>query len=428
MVGSSAVLARTSLLLLVVLACGCPAPTPTPDAGEPEDSGTTVVDAGAPDAGRPPRDAGVPDAGFVSAPVASWCQARAQAECSRDARCGRLSDAGVTGCLLSKTHPSLCDQPALTRSVAEHRLQYLEEEGVRCLNGFASGSCEATPAACANAFTGLTPPDGGCFTTSECDAFGFCNLYDERCPHQCTGWTAQGQPCDGFYRRCDPASGSCEEVDAGVVVCVPKKNAGDHCTRYDACGDDMSCSDNVCVVRRANAGAPCAVTNGYPFCGEEDFCRQDPPVNGTRPPGTCQRKAGLGGTCTGPGSCLPSLRCSTLITTGTCLAKAAFHVGCIAYDDCEDGLYCDAKSQQCERLPTSGGDCSFDVSGYRCAPGHTCSFSSAQSTCLAWKATGEPCDYDGQCLSNDCQYATLPDGGFGGTCKVECAVRADAGP
>ena len=59
-------------------------------------------------------------------------------------------------------------------------------------------------------------------------------------------------------------------------------------------------------------------------------------MNGVRPPGTCERKSGLGGTCTGPGSCLPSLRCSTLLTTGTCLRKAALREGCINYDDCED--------------------------------------------------------------------------------------------
>ena len=108
-----------------------------------------------------------------------------------------------------------------------------------------------------------------------------------------------------------------------------------------------------------------------------------------RPPGTCERKSGLNGTCTGPGSCLPSLRCSTLLTTGTCLRKAPLREPCINYDDCEDGLYCDAKSQRCEALPDAGGDCTFERTGYRCAPGNTCAFSgTSDDRCVAWKAAG----------------------------------------
>jgi hypothetical protein len=414
------------LVSALVALAACPPPMMTVDSGTPIEDAGLPEDAGV-DAGRPPRDAGIPDAGFLAAPLGSWCDLRSLAECERDRRCGRLGDAGFPGCLSQRRQVSVCDQAALTRSVGEGRLQYLDSEGLKCLNGFGAGSCEDTPLFCGSTFTGLTPPDGGCFTALECDAFGFCNLYDDQCPHRCTGWTPLGSSCDGFYRRCDPSSAGCDETDAGVAVCQPKKDAGASCVRFDACGDAMTCSNGKCVVRQAGLGEACGVEGGFPFCTEEYFCRQGPPVNGMRPPGTCQRKAGLQGTCTGPGSCLPSLRCSTLITTGTCLVKAGFHQGCISYDDCEDGLYCDSKTQQCERLPVAGGDCSFEVSGYRCAPGHTCSFSTAMDVCEAWKANGEACGYDGQCLSNDCQYATLPDGGFGGTCRVSCSVRADGG-
>lgn len=416
-------------LALGVFLTACPMPSPM-DSGTTQDAAVELdagFDAGTPDAGRPPRDAGTPDAGFTAAPIDQWCALRALAECDRDRRCGRLSDAGFAGCLTTRTFTGTCDQGAFTRSVATGHIQYLEPEGVRCLNDLASGSCEATPLSCGTAFTGLTPPDGGCFTALDCDAFGFCDLYDDRCPHHCQGWTPLGQFCDGFFRRCDPSTAGCDEVDAGFTACVPKRDAGDPCIRYDSCGPDMACISNKCVVRQSGLGGPCAVESGYPFCNEEFFCRQDPPVMGVRPPGTCQYKAGLGGTCTGPGSCLPSLRCSTLITTGTCLRKAAFHVGCIAYDDCEDGLYCDAKTQQCERLPLDGGDCSFEVSGYRCAPGHTCSFGTTQDLCEVWKPVGAVCGYNQQCLSNECDYATLPDGGFGGTCVAPCSQRADGG-
>lgn len=416
-----------SILFFVLLTAGCPTPMPTPDAAMPEvDSG--VPDAGPPDAGRPPRDAGIPDAGFTAAPIDSWCQLRARAECSRDLRCGRLSASTYDGCLIAHSSIATCDQTAYSRGVAERRIQYLETEGVRCLNAFGSGSCEDTPISCTDAFTGLAPPDAGCLAPTDCNAFGFCDLYDGRCPHQCRPWAAMGEQCDGFTRRCDPVNGSCDNNDAGIAVCFPKKNDDDPCIRYDACGDKSSCVDSKCITRTANPGEACAVRSGFPFCTEEYFCRQGPPVNGVRPPGTCQRKSGLGGTCTGPGSCLPSLRCSTLLTTGTCLPKATVREGCINYDDCEDGLYCDVTTQRCQLLPDAGGDCSFDRTGYRCAPGNACAFSgTSDDRCVAWKTVGVECGYGGECLSNDCAYATLPDGGFGGTCNASCSQRADGG-
>jgi hypothetical protein len=312
--------------------------------------------------------------------------------------------------------------------VSEGRQAYAEPSAVQCLNDLASGSCEEPPAACARAFTGLAPPDAGCFLSGDCSALGFCDLYDNRCPHRCRAWAAQGQSCDGFFSRCEPLTGSCDTVDGGPAVCVPRKLEGEPCNRFDACGDEYACIDGTCIDRRANPGEACGVKNGYPFCPEEYFCRQEAPVNGVRPPGTCERKAGLGDTCTGPGACLPSLRCSTLITTGTCLLKAPLDAGCIAYDDCEDTLYCNTKSQRCEQLPDAGGDCSFDRTGYRCAPGFTCAFSgTTEDRCVAWRPVGAECGYDGECFSNDCEFATLPDGGFGGTCIASCSQRADGG-
>ena len=413
-------------MLLALLVAGCPPPpAPIPDAGE-VDAGSP--DAGATDAGRPPRDAGVPDAGFTSAPIGSWCTSRALAECGRDLRCGRLAATGIPGCVLSRTTVSTCDQVAISRGVQERRTQYLESEAVRCLNALAQGSCEENPAACETVFTGLTPPDGGCLLAQDCTADGFCDLYDGRCPHQCRGWSALGSPCDGFTRRCDPVNGSCDLNDAGTAICFPKKNDGDACDRYDACGENSYCLDNTCITRQAAPGGACNVNSGFPFCTDEYFCRTEPPVNGERPPGTCERKSGLGGTCTGPGSCLPSLRCSTYLTTGTCLVKAALHVGCINYDDCQDSLYCDAKTQRCEGLPDAGGDCSFARTGYRCAPGTTCAFSgTSEDRCVGFKAVGQACGYAGECLSYDCEYTTLPDGGFGGTCIARCSQRADGG-
>lgn len=409
----------------MVLLAGCPPPVPVVDSGVEVDAG---VDAGLPDAGRPPRDAGVPDAGFTLVPIESWCSLRALSQCSRDLRCGRLSPSGLPGCLLTRTSLASCDQTALQRGVQERRSQYLESEAAACLNALASDSCVEEPVACSSVFTGLAGPDAGCLAPTDCNAFGFCDPSDGRCPHQCRPWAPEGQPCDGFTRRCDPVNGSCDLNDAGATVCQPKKNDGDACQRYDACGDSASCVGGQCITRTAGPGQPCATRNSFPFCTQEYFCRQGPPDAGVPPPGTCERKSGLGDTCTGPGSCLPSLRCSTLLTTGTCLRKAPLLEACINYDDCQDGLYCDAKSQRCEALPDAGGDCTYQRTGYRCAPGNTCAFSgTSDDRCVAWKAVGAGCGYGGECLSNDCGYATLPDGGFGGTCIESCSQRADGG-
>ncbi|MEW6430009.1 MAG: hypothetical protein AB1730_00765 [Myxococcota bacterium] len=402
----------------------CPAGAPGMDAGGGDDAGPP--DAGPPDAGPPRRDAGTPDAGFTRVDVDDWCAAKGRALCARDVRCGRLSAARVADCEARRGYD--CDQPATSRAVAEGRLQYLMGDAVDCLNGYAKGSCTDEPPACASVFTGLVPPDGGCILAAECAPEGFCDLYDGQCPHRCRAFLPRGAPCDGFSARCNPATDTCALGDAGARVCQPFAPPDAGCVSWDECAPTHACVNNRCVQRTAGPGEACALTSGYPYCTGEYFCRQEAPVNGVWPPGTCQLRAGLGGACTGPGACLPSLRCSTVITTGTCLPKAALGDNCVNYDDCEDGLYCDGRAQQCKALPTDGGDCSSNGSFYRCAPGYSCAFSATgDDTCVARRADGADCNYDGLCLSNECTFGTLPDGGFGGRCVAACARRADGG-
>lgn len=407
---------RRLLVIAAVWLTACPPPAVTPDASVDDH------DAGVPDAGRPPRDAGTPDAGFTDAPVESWCALQALAQCSRDVRCGRVADAGFAGCLLLATSPAQCEQLALTRGVREFRIQFLPTEALRCLNGYAAGSCEETPDGCFNAFTGMSAPDAGCFHTLDCDGRSFCDLYDTQCPHRCRGWQPLGAPCDSTRNRCAPTN-SCETDDAGVRLCRPGLIEGDACNDFYACGEGSICSGGNCTRVYTHVGEACAVRNGYPLCPSEYFCRS---ADGGA--GSCERKGGIGDTCVGPASCLPSLRCSSILITGTCLPKAALGTPCVDYADCQDGLYCDDAIQRCAALPTAGGSCSYDDTAYRCAPGHSCAYSSTSNdTCVVWKAAGEPCGYSGECLSNNCEYAALPDGGFGGTCTGSCSQRADGG-
>jgi hypothetical protein len=406
--------------------CAC-APLSGLDGGQGDaglDAGET--DSGLPDAGPSQRDAGLPDAGFTQVPFTSWCAARAEALCFRDVRCGRVSHARMADCRARRALE--CDQAAITRGATENRLQYVMAEALDCLNGYAKGSCTDQPAACANVFLGLVPPDGGCILPEECTPEGFCYLDDEACPHRCRAWVPRGGACDGFSARCNPSTDTCAPGDGGARVCRPFGGDDAGCVSWDECASTHACVDGRCVKRTAGPGEACATTSGYPLCTGEYFCRQDPPTGGVRPPGTCQLRAGLGGTCTGTTACLPSLRCSTVVTTGTCLKKAALGDSCVNYDDCEDGLYCDGRAQQCRPLPEEGGDCSSTGSFYRCAPGYSCEFSATNDdTCVRKREDGAECNYDGLCLSNECSFGTLPDGGFGGRCVPACALRADGG-
>ncbi len=389
-----------------------------------QDSGT-FTDGGR-DAGR---DAGVPDAGPIDAgfqdiDIAQWCAARALAECFRDVRCLRIGDGGVEECVHRKT--LLCDQAAFTLAVTTGRLQYLKPQATACLNGFNSGSCEDAPAACADIFLGLTAPGGSCLLESECNASGFCNVYDGQCPHRCVAWALSGAACNGFTTRCQPGFETCQAFDAGVEGCAPPRNEGQSCRSFEEdCREDLVCVSDVCVKRLAKAGESCGAKQGYPLCPAEYFCRQSAGTN--PPPGTCEKRAGLGGACTGYASCLPSLHCSGVFQTGTCVGRGAEGEKCAGTWGCQDGFFCAPQTSRCTALPREGGDCGPQSSFYECAAGYFCDFDS--TTCRARRPLGASCTYDSVCSSNRCEYSTLPDGGYGGRCVLACAVNllADGG-
>lgn len=409
----------------VVLAACPPAMMPAPDA-----SVTPMDDAGveeAVDAGRARFDGGTVDAGFTMVSATSWCRTRALAGCLRQVRCLSLSEPALDACVARAA--DACNQVAFTTGVDAGRLSFDTAQALACLNDFSQGSCTQEPRSCASVFTGHVPVDGGCVTANECAAGSFCDVYAATCPYPCTAYRSLGEPCD-FFRRCPPTLG-CYRTDGGQETCNPLKPVGAPCVDFDECGAEGACINQQCVKRRADAGEPCGVRSGYPFCADEFFCRQGPPPseNEPPPPGTCQRRAGVNGTCAGNGTCLPSLRCSAVITTGTCLPRARRGETCSVYNDCEDGLFCSNLTQRCEPFPGDGGDCNYTVgSSGQCATGYFCQFSATDDRrCARRRAPGEDCDYDQMCLSNECEFGARPDGGFGGTCAVACSLKADAG-
>lgn len=415
------------LALSAVAFAACPPVVmmPAPDAAV-----APQVDAGveAPDAGRARFDGGTVDAGFTTATAAGWCRERALASCLRQVRCLSLSEASLTDCVVRTADG--CDQLAFSSGVDAGRLGFDGAAAVRCLNAFAEGSCTQEPAACATVFRGLVPADGGCVITNDCGAGSYCDVYSGTCPYRCLTFREPGEPCD-FFRRCR-AGLACYRADAGAAsTCNPTKAPGQACGSFDECGEQGACINQACVARRADAGEVCGASSGYPFCADEFFCRQGPPPmeGAPPPPGTCQRRAGLGGTCAGSGTCLPTLRCSAVITTGTCLPRARRGETCAVYNDCESGLFCSNVTQRCEPFPGDGGDCSFNGgSSGQCQVGFFCQFSASDDRrCARRRAVGEDCDYDQMCLSNECEFGTRSDGGFGGTCAVACSLKADAG-
>lgn len=399
-----------------------------PDAGPP-DAGK--ADAGKPDAGRP--DAGPVDAGFVAAPIDQWCRLNAAAQCDRSVRCLSLAAANVPECISSASETLQCDQVAYTRAVKEGRMQYLEPKAIDCLNAYARGSCEDTPPACEVVFAGTVPPDAGCILTQECNSSGFCYQYDYTCPHRCRGWRAMGEGCDGFSTRCKPDEAYCGSDDGGFIErCLPLKGLGEDCPSYDSCRADLACATvsnaGKCVKRSAGPGETCGERQGFPYCGPEYFCRQNQmamPI----PPGTCERRGGLGAVCAGYGGCLPSLRCSSAYTTATCIPRSAEGEPCSNYGECQDGLYCPTATMRCAKIPGDGGDCTSQGSSYQCASAHFCDFNAPQMlyVCRPRQPVGSACSYDGTCLSNDCDYGSLPDGGYGGSCVPSCSQKADGG-
>ncbi|MBI3182421.1 MAG: hypothetical protein HYZ28_09780 [Myxococcales bacterium] len=413
------------LLAAAVWLCACPPPPPPlEDSGQPEEDGGEPADAGLPDSGV--EDAGPPaDAGFGPVPIERWCESWAFAECARDARCQKLEPARMGLCMARRQEG--CDQAAYSGAVAGGRLQYFAQQGARCLNAYADAGCLGAPGECEGLFLGMVPPDGGCILPQECDSQGFCFTYTSTCPFRCLPYVPAGGSCNSWDQRCDPQAGTCQ-LDGGIRACAPPKGLGEPCD-WDDCRADLSCYIGKCVQRRAKVGEACQVGGPYPFCEPDAFCREGPQLPDGGQPGTCQKRMGLGGVCTGYAACLPNLRCSSTYQTGTCVELGSLGDTCTGYGDCKDELYCATRNSRCAALPGDGGDCTSKGSFFDCAVGHYCDFSAPdqQYTCTAARANGVECTYDGVCQSQNCERGPLPDGGTGWRCAPPCSQTVDGG-
>ncbi|MBX5480760.1 MAG: hypothetical protein IRZ16_02760 [Myxococcaceae bacterium] len=418
-------LTAAALLLFCAFACG--PQNGDADAGIPDDAGLPSDDAGAePDAGR--KDAGTPDAGPVDAgvtafPVEQWCDHLARARCFQKQRCLSLADEQLADCL--QREKSACPQEAYTLGVHQMRLQYLPQQAADCINAYAEGSCIEPPAACEPVFQGFVDADGGCLLAEECRLGTYCLTSESKCPFTCYAYRAPGEPCNFWDQQCDPNESTCTFLDGGYT-CVARKNEGEPCVFWSDCRADLGCINGACIKQRAGLGETCQESSGYPVCEADLFCRQEPVPQGQTPDaGMCMKRAALGGVCSGYGTCLPGLRCSSNYATGTCIPLGKEGDICSNYDDCKAELYCDPATSRCKPLPRDGGDCSSQGSFYECAPGYYCE--STNDVCTPLADLGEPCTYDGVCRSGSCEYGPVPDAGYGYRCVPSCLEQLDGG-
>jgi hypothetical protein len=416
------------------------------DAGAVDSGSDAGRDAGH-DAGHTRFDAGY-DAGFTFVPVDQWCNWQRYAQCWRDYRCGRIDETLIDNCVARKL-PN-CDPLGYAYSVGAGKLAFDSVQAARCLNAYTLG-CEETPSECASVLHGLTPSDGGCITPEDCDPdAGYCDPYDDSCPHHCRPWARLGDDCSPYFTpRCGPGTGcDSSEDDAGIFRdhCILPLDAGMPCQYSEACGPNALCSSGRCIKQFAGEGEHCQTVPGLPTCEKEFVCR----LNGDG--GTCVRRAGLGGQCTcdvdqstqycrnwgsqefSSQGCLLSLRCTSLVGTGTCERHLGIGAPCSALlstggvvSDCAEGLWCPPQTSRCALLPGDGGNCSFDVGGSQgeCAPGQYCDY--FDDACKPKHETGELCNgSDQECLSNSCAFRNLPDANFEFRC-IRCAQMVDGG-
>ena len=204
-------------------------------------------------------------------------------------------------------------------------------------------------------------------------------------------------------------------------ACAPPKGS-----RPDdaSCIDDEQCASGFCGRSRGSStcGAckPAATTGascGKTYCAVGYSCVSS----------TCQRRAELGGACSGTGasgSCQPWLSC----VAGKCATpENAVGAACSSLGDAPDcdwrlGLYCDDLSNKCKAATVAkeGESCaSDDGTMHICAGGLICRRADQKSgsRCVVRPKAGEACDEAKglycaspyRCLGSKCAIATIAD-------------------
>jgi hypothetical protein len=271
----------------------------------------------------------------------------------------------------------------------EGRLRVDSQLASACLAQMQARACNPKPGmtampspmtvdACADVFTGSTPPGDECIYTTECQ---------------------KGSRCVG------------DDAAVGRGVCVPFQQEG------DICNNDTDCDPKVKNLYCAKADFRCHLRGSF-----GDPCEYTTDTTGKNPklplllecdtgPGanlycdpvgkTCKQLPADGDPCLYPlppgvsAQCNPDpalrLVCDHGTGTtggGTCRAPAGVGQSCRNLA-CDEGLYCDSSTFVCKTLPTLGQSCS--TSSFRCAEPFFCNTSQSPYVCDEPASIGETC-------------------------------------
>ncbi|MFZ5469960.1 MAG: Dickkopf N-terminal cysteine-rich domain-containing protein [Myxococcota bacterium] len=301
---------------------------------------------------------------------------------------------------------------------------------------------------------GNVPSGQPCEHAVECAPGTVCIKPGGVCRGTCSTQPTNGEPC-GF--GCAPGS-FCDDqstADPTDDRCTPARTVNEACASSDECAAALYCLSGSCRPR-GKAGEPCVFdVQRLSTCEPGLACDVAPFVRGEV--GTCVKPLSIGQPCKFHWSCEPGLVCFDIDFTpfpdappvpGVCQRPAPVGANCLhtpyalyVGDQCEAGTYCDKAANQCSPTPTLGDACTVSsqtCSGLEvyCKPGGsgdfgTCTGPAGQGercafpvdatrvvtvpcasgycdaettlTCRAPnKLVGQPCQSDGECISNRC--------------------------
>lgn len=223
-----------------------------------------------------------------------------------------------------------------------------------------------------------------CDAKSDCGAGGSClgEVFNS-----CQAKFQVGHPCSqdsqcGGSTWCDPASQTCAALPA----------SGSPCANGVLCGPGLGCNSETSVCEPLPTdGKPCAMGEFGPMlCAAGLVCKTDAFV--------CAAPPAEGAPCNAHANCSPSagkdpgsLVCAFGPNGSSCVKRQALGAKC-ENDICQDGLYCDYKSNSCANAVAAGGKCS---AGNECgAQGSCVPDNQGQLRCVPLPKAGEACLFD----------------------------------
>ncbi len=274
--------------------------------------------------------------------------------CTWDSLCadGLYCDNNSSSCQLLKANDTACDW------------------GEQCV----SGICDYNTSQC----SGPLANGGYCNFDTDCQS-GYCSVSSYQCADKAVVDSDCGDNADCLSDFCDP----------DTYKCANKLPIDSVCTSSDACeGSNRACLDGKCselrmpdeactydedCVRDAycNADSKCALKNACMIVQVNDNCEYASCAAGAfcdyrQYPATCAAFHAIDEQCTYDVECVSSAYCDTSGVTSVCKARKAASQDCLDSTECVEGAYCDtwtvtAPTGQCQTLKDNGQPCTYDM-------------------------------------------------------------------